>query len=164
MATPRAIAYNVLNAGDNADKGVVAFMDALLEIEEELVNIESEVADLIIDVTGYQAQSDLTEFESEYVRIAHKISTAKKAIFSHRLHDLERYNSDFHTNRTRNALIDYIQKFIEKINELEQMSGRISNRIQSKRNSANSRLIATISGAAVAISTITLLLSAAGIV
>lgn len=160
--TARPIAYNVLGVDSDTHRPIVVFMDDLLELEEDLMELESDVAEYILDPTGYSAQEELSEFECRFSDLAQNVHNAKNAIFAQNPNEWDRYSDTYRATTSSQQFVPLIGRFIEKISELEELAFRISQQIQSKRSSANSRLIATLSGVAVGVSTVTLVVSTLG--
>ena len=158
---PKA-SYHLTYSGEysDVDKGIREFMRALLEMEDDLLELETKVSKQPIGLTGLKATSVLGELEMKQNELASEIQQAHEAVRDQNLAHLERNPEEDHHHRTRDYVNQYRGDFHEVLHRLENISARTSRRIDSKRNAANTRLVLTVSIIAVLISISSLLLTA----
>lgn len=155
MSTYNSIAYHRLNhTGDpkDVDKGVVEFMQQLCELEEDLLEFEAEVSKEPIDLTGVRATRRLDTLEERHSKFQEEIRQAHHAIVMKSPFRLERNPAKDSTRRTQEAIYDFQADFLEVVGRLEDISSRIARRVDGKRNSANTRLVFSVSVIAAGIS------------
>lgn len=167
MTQYRSLAHNRLTySGEprDVDNGVVEFMAALCELEEELLGFEIDVSSQELDAIGLEATRDLNELEVEHSEFLEEIKSAHQAIVFGHLTRLDRNPAEDNTGRTQQAVVDYRDYLLNMITRLEDISDRIGRRIDAKRNSANTRLIFSVSAIAAIISIFSLLSQLIGMV
>ncbi|MFC7070648.1 hypothetical protein ACFQL9_13420 [Halobaculum lipolyticum] len=100
-----AIAYHRLSGNlenPSIDKGIVEFMSDLCEIERELLEFETEIANIELGKTGYSATSALAKFDSRHNLFVEEIEIAYHAIILGQANRLDRYSANDHTRQTNN--------------------------------------------------------------
>lgn len=167
MAKYRSLAFDRLSyEGDarSVDDGVVEFMEALCEMEEELLEFEVEVSKLDIDLTGWESTEKLGDVEERHSAYLQEISDAHDAVLLGHLTRLDRNPAEKHGPRTQEQVPKYRNDLRETIGRLEDISNRIGRRIDAKRNSANTRLVFTVATIAAVISVVTLISQFLGLI
>ena len=162
--SPGPIAYNLLGVDDDANKGAVEFMHILVKIEEALYDLEDDVSNYKVGLTGFSAFSELKELERTHSKLAKEIDEARRALINHNWSKPRRFDSSYYARHSTQELIDNIPKYRSQIERLERLSDRIGNQISSMRNSPNARASGAVSAVAVSVSTISVILSAAVII
>lgn len=141
---------------DAVDNSVVEFMETLCEFEERLLQFEGEVAAHEIGLTGLQASTGLSSLEQSHYDQVTQIRDAYEAVVTGHLKEFSQYPAEHYHHRTKNEVFDYRHHLLEMIVRLESISDRIGRRIDAKRNSANTRLVFSVSCIAVVIALISL--------
>lgn len=140
----------------DVDDGIIEFMEELCKMEEELLELETEVSNQPIGISGLTATSELRKLETKQNKLATEIRDAYDAVHKFKLNLFSRNPADEYTQRTRNSAHQYQDDFDEFLQRLENISSRASRRIDAKRNTANSRLVLSVSVLAFIISTFSL--------
>lgn len=161
MAYPEYTQLARARVGDNEQEsevheGLVEFMEVLCKLEDELLDWESRISDQGIDLTGNQAIQELSALEAEQSGYQDDIQEALKAIRMGSLKQLNRYPAEDWSNQADNAIDEYLHDLIEMVHRLEDISDRGGRRIDAKRNSANTRLVFSISVVAAIIAILSL--------
>jgi len=154
------LAYDRLNYEGEAHEvndGIVEFMRALCELESNLLDLEAAIAEHGIDLTGWHSTQELPQLESKQNEYVQEIKTAHEVCLSTFLTEFERFDDETHTRRTQDAVYDHRQSFLNMIYHLQELTDRIGRRIDAKRNTANSRLVLTVSVIAAGISTLSII-------
>jgi hypothetical protein len=136
--------------------GIVEFMRALCELEGDLFDLEMKVAEFDIGLTGWQATQALAPLESKQNEYVQEIKTAHYACVLAQLTRLECFDNEEHTRMTQDQAHDHRQSFLGVIYHLQELADRIGQRIDAKRNTANTRLILSVSAIAAGISTLSI--------
>lgn len=151
----RGLAFDRLDFQGEAHKvndGIVEFMRALCELEGELLDLEMQVAEQDIDLTGWNATQELSPLESKQNEYVQEIKTAHYACVRGHLTRLERFDDEEHTRATQDRAYDHRESFLRVIYHLQELADRIGRRIDAKRNTANTRLILSVSAIAAGLS------------
>ena len=141
----------------DVDDGIIEFMEELCKIEEELLELETEVSNQPIGISGWTATNELRKLEAKQNELATEIREAYNAVHELKLNLFSRNPAEEYNQRTRNSAHQYQDDFDEFLQRLEKISSRASRRIDTKRNTANTRLILTVSVLAFVISTFSLI-------
>lgn len=157
MTTYKKRVYRLLESENGVEDGIAEFMQALVDIEDELLELELEVSNQQIDQTGLIATRSMSELEAQHSQYLDELKQAHKAVATDHLNGLERNDGDDYSRQTQDQASDYRTHNRLMIERLEDISDRTGRRIDAKRNSANTRLIFTVSAIALGISIISLL-------
>lgn len=140
----------------DVDPGVREFMRTLCDLEADLLEFETEISNQDLGITGWTATRNLTDLESEHNGYVVEINSAFEAVVRGRPTLLDRYTGDKHHHRTKQYVYQHLKDFHKMVRRLEKISDRIGRRIDAKRNSANTRLVLSVSVVAVVVSLIAL--------
>ncbi|RDZ65867.1 hypothetical protein C5B90_05820 [Haloferax sp. Atlit-12N] len=139
------------------DDGIKQFMVDLCKLESDLIELENRVGNLSIGLTGLEASRTLGGLEATHADFLDEIYTAREAVLTSHLSRFERYEQGDHPRDTQYAVPDYQADFLQMIHHLQDLADRVGGRIDAKRNTANSRIVLTVSATAAVISVFSLL-------
>ncbi|RJX43119.1 hypothetical protein DM826_07375 [Halonotius aquaticus] len=157
---PRASEYLTYSGDYNEiDKGVREFMLCLCDLEDDLVELEADVSKHELDATGWRASKTLSALETRQLSLAEEIRETHSAIVKGKANRLDRNPGEDWHHRSQQHLYRHQDDFMKIHQRLEEVSARIGQRIDAKRNTANTRLVITVSLCAVVISILSLVVS-----
>lgn len=104
-----SLAYHRLNYPDDhrVNFGIVEFMETLCEMEDLMLDLETEVSAQVIDFSGWNAVKDLSELESRHGDFLEEIKEAHWAITMGRLTRLDRYPGEEYSTQTQHAVCPF---------------------------------------------------------
>lgn len=155
-----AIAYHRLSySGDDrdVDNSVVEFMETMCELENDLLEFEGIISRQDIGLSGLRGSRELGNLERRHADFVDELQQAYRGIVTGRFTELDRYPAEKHHDRSRYEIFTYRNDFLRIYARLEEIADRIGRRIDGKRNSANSRLVFSISCIAVILAVLSLI-------
>lgn len=156
----RSLAYHRLSySGDdrNVDGSIVEFMEAMCDLEADVLQFEADVAQQSIGRFGWVGTTEIRELEHKHQTLIGELQEINEAIVTGNLSEFDRNPAKKYHDRTRYEMSVYREDFIQVHSRLENIVNRVGRRIDSKRNTANTRLVFAVSFAALVIAMISLI-------
>lgn len=133
---------------------VESFTNKLLETERQLLQLEIDVTQTPLGLTGVKASRQFTDLEERHRTLVYKLNKFQSAVLKETV-DPTGINADDEREFRRRARGGEFDTYLEHLNKL---ATRVGQRLDSRRNSANTRMGLTISVIAISLSAISIII------
>ena len=157
MSQSRVLSYQLLGTGPDPPGDIVAYMDSLLDLHEDFHSLERELVNVPLGYTGWRCNQKLNNIAQRHLNLLDELREARKGVVESQPTRFSRWGGKW-DEATRSEFDDHWAKLLDRINRIEKTSERVKNTLVSRRNAAHTRMVATLSLAAVLVAVLSLLI------